>query len=165
MLSFDDPRWTDLKGGYRTPFDPRPLLIKLENTQDIEAIWHELWGELHHQGDVGEASFAAIPHLVRIYRGRYVIDSNTYAIVAIIELARAQGNNPDVPEWLLASYLKAIQELAETGVAEILRADDPDIVRAILSVLAIAKGLRTHSSILIKYSDLELDEIASQAQF
>jgi hypothetical protein len=164
MLSLDDPRWTDLKGGYRIPFDPRPLLVKLENTQNIEAVWHELWDELHHQGDVGEASFAAVPHLVRIYRNLSVIDYNAYALVAIIELARAHGENPDVPEWLRVGYFKAIQYLAKAGATEVLRTDNPDTVRAVLSVLAIAKGLRTHGRFLIEYSDRELDAIDPQTQ-
>jgi len=66
MLSFDDKRWNNLMGGYKTPFDPRPSLQKLESHQDTASAWEELWEELHHQGDVGDASYAAIPELVRI---------------------------------------------------------------------------------------------------
>jgi len=32
MLALDDPRWTMMTGGYRLPFDPRPLLSRLEPT-------------------------------------------------------------------------------------------------------------------------------------
>src|SRR5947208_2158398 len=56
MLSFDDERWNQLTGGYKIPFDPRPSLRKLESQQDTAAAWEELWEELHHQGDVGDAS-------------------------------------------------------------------------------------------------------------
>jgi hypothetical protein len=61
-------------------------------------VWHELWDELHHQGDVGEASYAAVPIIVESYQKRGVIDWNAYAIVAIIELARNERDNPDVPQ-------------------------------------------------------------------
>jgi hypothetical protein len=61
MLDLDDKRWEDLKGGYRIRFDPRPLLLKLESGTDSEVVWRELWGGLYHQGDVGEASYAAVP--------------------------------------------------------------------------------------------------------
>jgi hypothetical protein len=88
-----DARWSNMTGGYKMPFDPRPLLKRLETDSDTTEVWHELWEELHHQGDVGEASFAAVPFLVRSYRKRGVLDWNTYAIVAIIELARKEGNN------------------------------------------------------------------------
>ena len=85
-----------------------------------------------------------MPHLVRIHRKSGIVDWNTYAIVAIIELARGKGNNPEVPKWLEEDYLRAIRELSEIGAAEIWHTEEPEAVRAILSVIAIAKGLRTH---------------------
>src|SRR5258707_15665763 len=118
MLSFDDKRWEGFKAGYRVLFDPRPLLQKLESGEDSATVWHKLWEELHHQGDVGEGSYASVPHLVRIYRKRGVLDWNTYAIVAIIELARGRGKNPDLPTWLEADYFSAIRELTEIGITE-----------------------------------------------
>ena len=91
MLSFDDERWKHLMGGYKIPFDPRPSLRKLENKQDTAIAWEELWEGVQHQGDVGDASYAAVPELVRIHRGGGAADWNLYAIVAIIELARSES--------------------------------------------------------------------------
>ncbi len=162
MIGLDDERWNGLKAGYRVPFDPRPLLLKLDAGTDVETVWHELWGELYHQGDVGEASYAAVPHLVRIYRQRGVLDWNSYAIVAIIELARGRGKNLDVPTWLEDSYFNALRELAEIGMAEYSRAKEPDEIRAILSVLAIQKGARVHAKFLVDYSEEELLDLESQ---
>jgi hypothetical protein len=163
MFSLEDNRWHGLVGGYRTQFDPRPQLLKLQDNDDTKAAWHELWEELHHQGDVGEASYAAVPHLVRIYRERSGDCWNTYAIVAIIELARGVGKNPDVPTWLEKDYFQAIRELAEVGAVEILRAKDPEDIRAILSILAIAAGAKTHARFLLNYSDEELMEIEKRS--
>ncbi len=165
MLSLDNKRWQTLVGGYRVPFDPRPQLSKLAANRDTKAAWHELWEELHHQGDVGEASYAAVPHLVRIYRQRGVIDWNTYAIVAVIELARDSGKNPELPEWLKEDYLQAIRELAEVGAAEVLKSTHFEDIQAILSILAIAAGARTHARFLINYSAeelLEMERLASE---
>ena len=130
---------------------------------DLSTRWHELWEELHHQGDVGDASYAAVPHLVRIHRKRGIVNWNTYAIVAIIELARKEGKNPDVPKWLKGGYFHAIRELAEIGAADVFRTDDADTVRAILGILAIEKGLRTHGRFLVNYSEDELMDIESRA--
>lgn len=163
MLSLDDKRWTRLRGGYRVPLDPRPFFVRLETEQDTASVWDELWQGLHHQGDVGDASYAAVPHLVRIYRERGIVDWNTYAIVAIIELARKEGKNPDVPNWLKKGYFRAIRELAEIGAAEVFRTDDADAARAILSILAIEKGLRNHGKFLVNYSDEELLDIEPDA--
>src|SRR5260370_516086 len=110
-LDFNDERWTGLVGGYRTPYDPRPALRSLEQRTGVEEAWQELCTELYHQGDVGEASYAAVPHLVRIYEEQGIPDWNTYALVATIEEARQVGKNPDLPSYLCDAYEEAWGEL------------------------------------------------------
>ena len=58
------------------PFDPRPWLTLLETGNDRDAVWEAFWENLHHQGHVGEASYATVPHLVRIYRQLGIFDWN-----------------------------------------------------------------------------------------
>ena len=167
MLSLEDERWQNLEGGYRTSFDPRLLLSGLETKKNPKATWHELWEGLHHQGDVGAASYAAVPHLVRIYRKRGIIDWNIYAIVAVIELARGDGKNPPVPKWLEEDYFQAIRDLAELGAVEVLQTKNPEEIRAILSILAISAGARTHAKFLVDYSAeelLEMERLASEVE-
>ncbi len=96
---------------------------------------------------------------MRIYQQRGVLDWNTYAIVVAIELARGEGENPAVPEWLKQDYLQAIRDLAQTGAAEVLKATNPEDIRAILSIPAIAAGVRTQAKFLINYSSEELLEM------
>jgi hypothetical protein len=171
MLRVEDPRWLELTGGYRTPYDPRPAIAKLESGTDIEAAWNELWQQLHHQGDVGEASYAAVPHLVRIYCQRGTTDWNTYAMVATIELARGERldpptnkrQNPEVPEWLREGYFQAIASLAETGMKELERVQDPYDLRGILCIIALQKGARTYARILMNYSEEEILDMESMA--
>jgi hypothetical protein len=159
MLHFDDERWNNLTGGYKTPFDPRPSLQKLESRQDTATAWEELWEELHHQGDVGGASYAAVPELVRIHRSGGTASWNLYAMVAIIELARTEPHNPELPDWLREDYLRSIQELAQMGAKDVLCAEEPEAKRAILGVIAIASALRTHGRFLVTYSEDELSEM------
>lgn len=159
MLRFDDERWNHLTGGYKTPFDPRACLQKIERQEDTSAAWHELWEELHHQGDVGDASYAAVPELVRIHRIGRAADRNLYAMVAIIELARTESKNPELPDWLREDYFASIQELARMGTRDVLSADEPETKRAILGLIAIEAGLRTHGKFLIEYSEDELLEM------
>lgn len=163
MLSLDDPRWTEFEGGYRMLFDPRPALMQLETNRNVEDAWHTLWEELHHQGDVGEASYAAVPHLVRIHQKHGVIDWNTYAIVATIELARDWPRNPPISKWLENDYVQALSNLAAVGTREVLIADNVEHVRAILAVIALAKSVRTHAKFLINYSDEEMLDFESKA--
>jgi hypothetical protein len=163
MLNLDDPRWTSLAGGYRTPYDPRPALAKLQSGRDSLAVWEELWNELHHQGDVDLASYAALPHLVRIYKEHPLKDYNSYTMVAVIELARNRGKNPDVPSWLADGYFDSIQELATVGMHELTQSSDPELVRAVLGVLALAKGLRTYARFLLENSEEELLDLEARA--
>jgi hypothetical protein len=163
MLNFDDRRWDGLKAGYRIPIDLRPLLQSLEAGRDAKATWDGLWEALHHQGDVGEGSFVAVPHLVRIHRQQGIIDWNTYALVATIELARGRGGNPEVPDWSREAYDKALRELGELGLQELPRTSDKETVRAILGILAIVHGARTYGRILIEVTEdevLELEKLA-----
>lgn len=163
MLSLEDARWSELSGGYHIPFDPRPLLRRLESGEDVEAVWSELWQGLHHQGDVGDASYAAVPHLVRIHRQRGIPDWNTYAIVATIELARGRGTNAGVPEWLRPGYDEALRQLAETGLNELPRVRAQEAVRSILAILAIWKGARIYGRVLAELTEDEVREVERQA--
>jgi hypothetical protein len=163
MLSFEDPRWKGLEAGYRTPIDLRPLLRRLESDRDAGPTWHELWEELFHQGDVGEGSFAAVPHLVRIHRLRRTADWNTYALVATIELARGTDRNPEVPDWTREAYDQALRELVQIGLEELPRASDREAVRSILAILAIAHGARTYGRILVEFTEEEILELEEHA--
>ena len=163
MLSLEDERWAALRAGYRIPVDLRPLLRQLEVRGEEESIWPAIWQELYHQGDVGEGSFVAIPHLVRIHRARGVLDWNTYAIAGTIELARGTHGNPDVPEWARESYDGALRDLARLGLEELPRARDAEAVRSILGLLAIVHGARTHGRLLIEFTDDEILELEMRA--
>jgi hypothetical protein len=70
-----------------------------------------------------------------------------------------------VPKWLEDDYHRAIRELAEVGATEISGTEDPETARAILSVIAIAKGLPMHGRFLVKYSEDEMLDIESRAGF
>ena len=158
MLPLDDPRWTELTAGYRVPYDPRPALDKLASG-DASAAWEELWQELHHQGDVGEASYASVPHLVRIHAERAVPDWNTHALAATIEFERGRGRNPPLPDWLREGYEAALGRLAEIAMRELPDATDPTLVRCLLTTLALNRGLRTTAEMIADFDEEELEAV------
>jgi hypothetical protein len=139
MLLFDDTRWITLKGGYHVPYDPRPALLRLENEESVAVAWEELWNELHHQGDIDNASYAAVPHLVRIYSTKSKIDWNFYAMVSIIEVERHKKKNPSLPDWLAEDYFHAWDELVKLALRDFPKIQDDLDIKTILGVLAIAK--------------------------
>ena len=92
-----------LNGGYGVPYDAMPALNKLGSSRD-EAI-SELWENLYHQGDVGLASYAAVPALVK---------AGELSLVASIEVARNTEKNPELPPSLEAGYIQALKQALES---------------------------------------------------
>ena len=162
-LDLNDERWTSLLGGYRLPYDPREALRSLERADDIGGAWAELWQELHHQGDIGEASFAALSHLVDIHERRGVPDWNTYALAATIELARDNPGNPELPAYLRDPYDAAWARLIEISLRELKEAQDPALVASIIAVLAIGKGQRTLGRLAADFTEDERQELLTGA--
>ena len=135
-MDFSDNRWVGLKGGYGRPYDPRGALRRLEAETAVAEAWSELWNELHHQGDVGEASYAAVPAIARLAAGN---DWNPYALAAVIEEARSNKRNPPLPAWLADDYATAWVKLFDSGLASLRGATDETLVNAIMAVLALHK--------------------------
>ena len=91
MLPLDDPRWQSFQGGYRVTYDASVALRKLLADGPSDELWAEFFDELHHQNDVDQASYAAVPWLVEFIRRSPQLDWNALRLVALIELRRAEG--------------------------------------------------------------------------
>ena len=156
MLSLDDPKWKGLAGGYRRPYDASAPLRRLEGGEDV---WNELWDQLHHQGDVGEASYAVVPHLVRIGALAESRDYNLWLLIATIEIERHRKSNPPLPDWLNESYSLAWENALRLAITDIVRATDAEIVRALLGAIAIGKGNLKLGALISHLDSSELDEI------
>ena len=156
----DDNRWENLEGGYRMPYDPRPAIGRLG--QGDTSAWEELWNDLHHQGDVGLASYASVPELVRVHRQRDVADWNTYALIGCIETCRGQRNNPSIPPWLEAEYRAAWEQVVPLACRDLARAADETTVRAIIGAAALAKGIRPLGELILDFTADELAEMIEQ---
>jgi hypothetical protein len=135
-LKLDDARWMTLEGGYRVPYDASHDLRALESGDD--AAMSRLWQQLHHQGDVGIASYAAVPSLVEIYTSR-TRDWNFYGLVNLIEICRHK-NNPALPEWLELEYHGALRDLLNFAIQDVLQIEDAVTLRQVLASIAIGKG-------------------------
>jgi hypothetical protein len=142
MLPLDDPRWQSFKGGYRVPYDASAGLRRLLADGPTEELWDELWNNLHHQGDLHQASYAAVPWLVEFVRRSPKLDGNALALVATIELARDQGKNPPVAKQLSAGYHAAIQSLPAVLGTHPDQAWGESVVGPAVACIAVARGQR-----------------------
>lgn len=158
MLFLEDTRWRTLKGAYHRTYDPRGALHQLAE-QPSEAAWHELWNELHHQGDVDDASYAAVPVLADIQRNSRALGWNVYALCAAIETERHRKTNPPLPEWLRDEYESAWRLLPALALDDLRDAKHRVLVQSALSVVAIAKGMLGMGALIAGLDDSELKEI------
>jgi len=161
MLPLNDPKWKPLKGGYGIPFDASIPLARLEAGEDV---WDELWQELHHQGDVGVASYASVPHLVRICAALPTRDWKIYALVSTIEVERHRTSNPAIPKWARADYEKALKDLLALALRDLPVVTDVLTVRAILGAVALAKGALKLGAWIANADESEIDEMLDERQ-
>lgn len=161
MLPLTDPRWKALKGGYKVPYDASAPLARLEAGDDV---WEELWQELHHQGDVGEASYASVPHLVRICAVLPSRDWNVYALVSTIEVERHRKSNPPLPEWVRTEYESALRDLLALGLKDLGRVEDALTIRSILGAVALAKGALKLGAWIAFADESEIEEMLNDRQ-
>ncbi len=159
MLQLNDNKWKELEGGYRMPYDasiPLKKLEEAESTEEINSVFVELLDELHHQGDVGLASYFSVPHIIRIAKVKKLCDYNVFALVALIEIERHK-DNPVLPKEFEEAYLHSIQnEIPELIKQFSIEKWDLALTSAILSALAVSKGHIELADAILKMEDESL---------
>ena len=95
------------------------------------------------RGDVSEASYAALPALVRVHDARAIPDWNTYALAATIEEARQNPKNRPVPDWPLKDYEAVWRDLEAMALRELPAASSNELTDSIIAALSLGKGRLT----------------------
>lgn len=122
MLDLDDPRWGEIDHAYGNYPDTPSLLRMLEADPDGLRLdesginpGHELDISLCHQGTPCSASYAAVPHIVRI--SSFATAPTTllgyFLLPAMIERGRNWPDSKAVSADLADSYFEAIKQLPE----------------------------------------------------
>ena len=152
LFPLTDLRWPAYRGGYRTPYDIVSLIQRLQAEGTSDGFWKVAWEELHHQGDVGEATYALVPYLVDHQSRQRDIDEQVFHFCAVVELARPEKDNPPVPQELGFSYGRALDRLPVIG-ATLLRPGCPEAdVMGVAAVTALAAGHRVLARAYLDFS-------------
>ena len=156
MLSLDSPEWADLRHAYGSASDIPALLRQLETLPSSEGNaepWFSIWSALAHQGDVYAASFAAVPHVVRVLATDPAAASSDYfQFPTWVEICR-QRHKLAVQDDLSFDYFEALRMLAGLVCAASVREWDSDFLRSALSAIAVSKGF-----VLMAEAVQELDD-------
>ncbi len=150
MLPLNDPRWTSYRGGYRDIYDASKVLRCLLEGEPTKGAYQELWEELHHQGDLGEASYASVPWLIEITRRSPLPDWNPLALVCTIELARPK--NQEIPEELQDGYFKSLLSIPSVLAEKPCHVWDDLFTQVASASLALSRGHRAFAEIYLEFS-------------
>lgn len=156
MIPLNDSRWAVFDGGYRIPYDASIPLTQLETAateEEIKAVFTELWNELHHQGDVGLASYFSVPHLIRIAKEKKLFDYNVPGLVTTIEIER-HNDNPKLPGEFEEAYLFSIHNELPDLVSQMMKTGwDTTLTATALAALAVSKGHIQMADAILKLED------------
>ena len=158
--------WQQLDGGYRTPYDVSIPLKKFEKSGDpelINKIWKELWEELHHQGDVGLASYLALPQIVRICISKKIFDINLLGLCSIIEQQRYSENNPNLPEEFSNYYFDGLKSFKHFIIENLNNSIEDSTFILALSSLAVCNGnIKIGKALMLLEEKSIMDEFLEQ---
>jgi len=158
MKKLDDNIWKTLKSGYKVLFDPTGIIKKLEKDKNSEEAWESIWDELHHQGDIGDASYAIVPYLIDIHKRKHFEDWQIYSFVSLIIQESHRKTNPKPPEWIKSDYNKSLEVLLEMAFNDLKNANTEELIRAILGFIALQKGLIKYGSLISSCDESEIEE-------
>jgi len=147
MLSLDSLKWSELVHAYGSASDIPDLLRQLEAMplfdDDEKEPWFSIWSSLAHQGDVYSASFAAVPHIVRILaQAPNKADFSYFQFPAWVEICRQKKSVP-IPKDLESDYFSALRQLPSLVAVAAEREWDDGFLACALSAIAAAKGYGT----------------------
>lgn len=134
MIASEIP-WTKLTNGYREFDDPRSLIARFRKRKSLTTCWDEVWETMHHQGDVGTASYALVPPIVDVYAKR-ARGWEVYSYVAKLEACREERRNPDMPDWLADDYARALVRLREMAFEDLRQKRGAGMLVCIFAFLA-----------------------------
>jgi len=142
-MDLQDPIWATLKGGYKIPYDVSKPLRNLQSAKDrgeMQIIFDELWQNLHHQGDVGLASYLAVPHLINICIDKKSLDWNFIGLCVLIENCRLHAHNPELPIEYDDFYFGSLIRFEKYLLLNFKNISDRTALRLTLALLATVNG-------------------------
>lgn len=143
MLALTSARWTELSQAYGDATDVPRLLEALAELDDEDAraeVWFALWRLLHRPDEAYSASYAAVPHLLRIAAAFAVAErAQAFHLVSRIEIARRSAGSASMPEDLVTAYAAAVEELPRQVADAAKEPWADDVARICAAALLVGK--------------------------
>ena len=145
MISLNQKEWFALKDAYgRAENIPAYLSAVKADPSPKDAYdedpWFSLWSALCHQGDVYSASFAAVPHLLRIAKtARWPFAWDLIGLPVSIEVARIRKGIQISPD-LEGDYRASLKQIPGIVFQNVESAWDHVFTQTATAALALCQG-------------------------
>ena len=164
-MDLQDRAWGLLDGGYRIPYDASKPLKKLKgilSQKERQELFDELWENLHHQGNVGLASYLALPHLIDICIENKSLDRNFIGLCVTIENCRISEENPEIPSQYDDLYFGSLAKFEKYLSLNLKNINDRDAFRLTLALLATVNGQPRLGKAIEILDEYAVDDFLSQ---
>jgi len=157
MLLLSDSRWSKISHAYGFAIDTPDLIRTLtsfpESANFDDEPWYSLWSSLCHQGDIYEASLAALPHIVNILESNpQKAGFDFIALPTSIEICRLKSEMV-VPEYLRVAYFEAVQKLASLVPLFLVSSHDYHSVQGATAAIAVSAGKFELAELLLEIEE------------
>ena len=144
-MEFENINWDDLTGGYKTSYNPIEAFYKIKSSNPIvvKSGFEELWENLHHQGDVGTASYYSVPILIKLCVEEKSLDWNFIGLCVIIENCRHSLDNPILPSAFEVYYNECLLKFETYLLSNFKKIKDEDSLKLTFAFLATNNGYYT----------------------
>lgn len=164
-MDLDNEIWGKLSGGYKIHYNASVPLKQLWLTDDsklIENIFLDLWDNLHHQGDVGFASYLALPQLVNLCINKKSFDWNYIGLCLIIEQCRETEGNPSLPKDFEYEYFDSLEKLEQYLLFNFKKINNPTSIRLTLALFATINKQRKLGKAILNLDEDVLEDFLEQ---
>ena len=164
-MTLDNNIWATLEGGYKISYDASIALKTLRSTNDqtiIDNVFSELWENLHHQGDVGFASYLSVPHIVSTCIDKKSFDWNYIGLCVVIEHCRLLEHNPKLPVEYKDEYFDALNKLEQYLLFNFKNIKDSEALRLALALFATLNGQANLGKAIVNLDNDVLTEFLEQ---
>jgi hypothetical protein len=161
VVPLDSAIWGEVHHCYGPASDIPDQLRRLAEAPgpgESEEIWDWLWSALWHQGDIYQASYVAMPHIVAIASKKsWPIHFNFFNLPGSIEFVRAAGRGPSIDGKHESAYFSALRSLLDCAARHIHEQWSEEMTQSIVMALAAIKG---HPRLAEAIGFLDRDQIA-----
>lgn len=161
-MDIENVIWKDLPGVYNIPYDvsiPLNTLRGTDNPEIVQSVFHELWDDLHHQGDIGIASYYVVPKLIEICIDKQSLDWNYIGLCVLIEHCRYSKTNPVLPKEIEDYYFGPLHKLEDYLLVNFKRIIEKTALQLTLAFFSTMKRQRELGIVIAKLDESIIAEL------